>query len=577
MKRGRESAVVVIGAGATGTCLAERLCAHAAHHLERGDVLDLHVVDPRPPGPGRTWRDGLPDALRAESPAADLSAYTGAARPGPSPAQWLGRPPGHLPTRSELGRYLAFTFERMLRTAPDGVRVHVHPARATELTGAAGRQRVELSTGAWLEADAVVLARGCPETAPPPAEAAELAFAARHGLAYLPPADAADTANADTADADAATGFAAGSVPAREPVLVRGMGRTFGDLVALLTVGRGGRFAEEGRGELVYLPSGDEPLLHVGSRRGVPRHARPGYRLAATPWLPEAARGMEPRQAAARRLAYAYYRELFTRHPARTRTTWEAFEAVLARAEWGGKETRALVTRSVPGFADRLHLDRLARPLHGMRFGDLAGLQRWMRGYLTADLERRADPAFSADLALVHALLSAPETGDPWLRGLRDLLADGPSLVRQAELRALAKAGVVTFLGAGPRVHRDEAAGAWRAGGPTVPGSVTARALVEARRPAAAVRDAIDPLLARLRATGECRDVAGLLDVRLPDRRLRGASGQVHARRFALGSWTAGGAGFDGPGGSALLLQQADDLARAVLALAAGERLRTAA
>ncbi|NEE15286.1 adenylate cyclase, partial [Streptomyces sp. SID7499] len=57
-----------------------------------------------------------------------------------------------------------------------------------------------------------------------------------------------------------------------EPVIVRGIGLAFIDLMVLLTEGRGGRH-EDG----VYLPSGREPVLYVGSRRGVPYHAKIGY------------------------------------------------------------------------------------------------------------------------------------------------------------------------------------------------------------------------------------------------------------------------------------------------------------
>nr|SBO97384.1 Nitrogen regulatory protein PII [Nonomuraea gerenzanensis] len=280
------------------------------------------------------------------------------------------------------------------------------------------------------------------------------------------------------------------NVPAGEPVLVRGAGRLLADLLAPLTVGRGGRFSRERGGELIYLPCGCEPFLYVGSQRGVPHHARPGYRLTGEARPRRFPDEGDARQATAKELAYAYYRELFTAHPARTRTTWAAFEPAFARAGQGGKEMRALVTRSVPRFADRLHLDRLERPLRGMRFGDLAGLQRWMHGYLAADLRRRADPGFSPDLALVRALEDARPrmAGDPWFEGLFGLLADGPSLSRQAELHALARAGIVTFIGAEPRIERDE--DGWRASGPTVPGVTRARMLIEARHSQPGLPDA---------------------------------------------------------------------------------------
>ncbi|MGP3962352.1 hypothetical protein ACTWPT_40805 [Nonomuraea sp. 3N208] len=181
-------------------------------------------------------------------------------------------------------------------------------------------------------------------------------------------------------------------------------------------------------------------------------------------------------------------------------------------------------------------------------------------------------------LLSARAVLAAGVATDPWLQRLSGLLAGGPSLARQAELRALARAGVVTFLGAEPRIEQDEAAGAWRATSPTVPGSTMARALIEARQPAPSVRRSTDPLIVGLFAQGECREVSGLLDVRLPDRRLVTRTGATHDRRFALGPWTAGGiAGFDGPGGIAPLLREADALARTVLAQVAGSWLHAAA
>jgi hypothetical protein len=464
------SAVAVIGAGPTGTVLLERICANAPELLGDGR-LDVHVVDPHPHGAGRVWRAEQADLLWANSAAADITVFTdasvrcaGPARPGPALAEWLGCEPGFFAPRPVLSRYLAHAFERAVRTAPRNVRVHLHRASATGLAGVrADAQRVELISGERLEADAVVLAQGHQGVLPTPQEAEQATFAGRHGLAYVPTGYAADL----TLD----------SLPAGEPVLVRGAGLAFVDLMVLLTSGRGGRFT--GDGELVYLPSGREPRLFVGSRRGVPYHAKIGYRPAGAPpaspgFVDPGAPPGELRAAVAKELAYAYYRELFTAHPSRTKIGWDAFETAFA-AEWGGKQARALVTKSVSRYADRLHLDRLDRPLHGMRFGDLAGLQRWMHGYLGADLERRADPAHSADLAMIHGLIAVRAAlgegpADPWFDGLFNFVASGPPPRRLAELRALARAGVVTFLGAGMRVEQDARAGVWRATSLSVPG-----------------------------------------------------------------------------------------------------------
>ncbi|MCG5217955.1 NAD(P)/FAD-dependent oxidoreductase [Streptosporangium soli] len=499
-RTGRSAAVAVIGAGRTGVRLVERLRANAPKSLP-GVTLDIHLVDPHPPDSDRP----------------------------------LDRP--------DTGN----------------VRVHLHRATAVDLADVFGRQRVALSTGRFHDVETVILAQGRRGVPPTPEEQALDDFAVRHGLTYLPTGE-----------------LRPDLVPGGEPVIVRGIGHVFAELVGPLTSGRGGRFVHDRDGELGYLPSGREPLLHVGSRRGVPYHAAPGYpSRGARPPIPrfltpdppargavDAGRGL--RTLIAKELAFAYYHGLITGHPERARMDWPEFEAAFAAAEWDDGAMRALIRNAVPRHADRLRLDRLDRPLHGIRFGDTAGLQRWMHGYLTADLGRRADPAYSADLALiqgmhaVRAVLSG-RPPDPWFDSLSRFVADGPSWLRTAELRALARAGVVTFLGAGLRAEPDEERRAWRARGSTLPGALTARTLVEARPSAPSVSRTTDPLLSRLWARGECQEESGLLAVRPSDRRLIDRAQAVHPRRFALGPWVLAGepAGLSAP---------ADTLARTVLA-----------
>src|SRR5699024_3621884 len=92
----------------------------------------------------------------------------------------------------------------------------------------------------------------------------QAAIARRHGMTNVGPAQAADADIAALA-------------PGQE-VIVRGMGLGLIDLMALLTEGRGGRFEPDPvpgmPGRLRYLPSGLEPVLRLGSRRGVPYHPK---------------------------------------------------------------------------------------------------------------------------------------------------------------------------------------------------------------------------------------------------------------------------------------------------------------
>ncbi len=56
-----------------------------------------------------------------------------------------------------------------------------------------------------------------------------------------------------------------------DTVLLRGLGINFFDYMALLTIGRDGKFQEKVNKELIYLPSGYEPKMVAGSRRGIPQ------------------------------------------------------------------------------------------------------------------------------------------------------------------------------------------------------------------------------------------------------------------------------------------------------------------
>src|SRR5699024_2925743 len=62
------------------------------------------------------------------------------------------------------------------------------------------------------------------------------------------------------------------AVPAGADVLVRGLGMGFFDVMALLTIDRGGEFIPDhsARAGLSYVPSGNEPHFYVGSGRGYP-------------------------------------------------------------------------------------------------------------------------------------------------------------------------------------------------------------------------------------------------------------------------------------------------------------------
>jgi hypothetical protein len=501
--------------------------------------------------------------------------------------------------------YLEWFHRRALAGRPDGVEVVVHAARAVDLSDEPdGRQRLTLAGVVEplvvepLVVDVVVLSLGHLDAEPAPAEAAHARFAADHGLAYLPPGH--------TAEQD---------LSVLEPgadVLVLGFGQAFTDLLVLLTEGRGGRFVPTTDGRLRYEASGREPVLHVGSRRGVPYRSKPDYRLQAPlaplpRFLDDA--GIEALLARpgpldfftdvlpvlAKEVGWAYYHELFAAHPERTRMPWPEFAERYAALGTGAMELDPLVAEAVPAPADRFSIARLDRPLAGVRLDSAAALQRWLVDHIDADVTRRTDPAFSADLgAFMGMLLSFGPLGrisaskrltrrakvegvGGWWFSFFMYFASGPPPARLRQCQALAEAGLLRFIGADTTVTADPDRGRFVARSTSHPDEIVGTALVDARIAGASVSRSAEPLLRRLNERGELREEVlaegewtantGKVVVTGADLRRAGAAGAGHPRRHALGVFTnrpAAGA-FARPRTNAPAFRQNDVVARSVL------------
>ncbi|MFD3835285.1 FAD/NAD(P)-binding protein [Streptomyces sp. NPDC058642] len=592
--------VAVVGAGPRGTSVLERLCASAPELLPPGARLTVHVVDPAPPGAGRVWRTAQPADLLMNTVACQVTLFTdesvdcsGPVRPGPSLHEWaageLG--PDEYPTRAHYGRYLEWVFARTVREAPPGVRVRTHAARALRLDDASdGRQVLTLDDGRELTGlSAVVLAQGHLPAVPDAAQRAVSSYAETHGLLHIPPANPADV---DLSP-----------VSPGEPVLLRGLGLNFFDHTALLTTGRGGRFVRDREG-LRYVPSGREPRLYAGSRRGVPYQARgdnakgPYGRHTPLVLTPEAIAGFRKRADSgeapdflaeiwplvAKEVETVYYSAL-VRRP-------DLADRFLAVPHGDPREALILDEFGVPD-AERWSWDRISRPYAGHGFAHPGRWRAWLLAHLREDAAQAAlgntDGPLKAALDVLRDLrnelrLTVDHGGiagasrrdhlDRWYTPLNAFLSIGPPRRRIEELVALMEAGVVEVLG--PRLEVRARDGAWVARSPDVHGSgVRVTTLIEARLPEPDLRRTADGLLARLLRTGQCRPHSvdgyetGGLDVTPRPYRLIDRQGRVHARRFAFGvptegvHWvTAAGAR---PGVDSVTLSDADAVARAAL------------
>ncbi|GAB3272487.1 FAD/NAD(P)-binding protein [Arthrobacter pigmenti] len=527
------------------------------------------------------------------------------------------------PSRALYGRYLRWMFCRLAFHCGGDVSLAVHEAEAVHLHRSGdGGLEIELHDGSELAADSVVLAMGHLPAALRPDQQALLTAAARHGLRYWPPAVPADV--------DWSV------FPEAEPVLVRGLGLNFFDMMMQLTVGRGGKFVESGEGPgkaLRYEPSGAEPVLYGASRRGTPYRAK----ASLNSYIPHsvqlrffteecagrfAAEGIQPTfdhdfwPLMHRDAIWTYYQTMARVQPTAflqgPETFLPALEEVLAAdvdpgsGPWDHRADR-LIDEHV-GAADQLHIRHLAHPFSRQNFAGPAEHDAAVLEYLEADARTSAageDNPLKMAIGALNAARSILKkivadgglTDSSWLHELRgwyepfiEGLASGPPAIRIEQVAALARAGLVHFVGPDPKFHVDEQAGLFTASSPWVSGGAVAAAhMVEAMMPANNVPLNISPLLRQLLDDGLARPkmmvsieetpVPGSgLDVTAPPYRLRMKSGRPNDGLYALGlqlssvQWGTAIAAQSGgdPESGARTLKDADDIAGDIVDRALG-------
>ncbi len=633
--------IVFIGAGPAAVMVLERLLAsHRRDHPELR--LDIRLVDPFAPGGGRIWRRTQSPLLKLNSMLEDVAFFTdasctieGPVEPGPSLAEWVRRVrvgdipfpawsdaaleaeladigDRGFPSRRLNNAYLGWAYEEVVRRASERVTVTWCQDLVIAVAADGDTRTVKLRSGEALTADLVFHALGHNGSQPAPESIRLREFADRHGLGYVAPAFTADV------DLD--------WVPAGQDVIVRGLGLAAVDLAVLLAEGRGGRFERGPGGSLRYLRSGREPVLHFGSRRGVPYRSKVTSTSVGDPVRLEYL-GAEFRERIASlaepldferdiwplvgaELLTGYYRELFTGHPRRVLGDWDDFATRLRAllAEDRGFESEGLtrlIHERVPDPDDRFEIAAFDRPLHfpGAEppadddgAGDEA-VQRRVLAHIGQDLRQRTRPECSATQALFLTMLFsymsvAEIPAERWNARSRtqllpkrwhtffSYLASGPPGERLEELLALADAGVVRFLGGDLDLRLDEeqgrfvATGSARTSAGVARSRVVARVLVDAWLPEAQAVRSDNPLLRQLVADG----LAEELEVSDADH--RGTTGQLvvgpdgvlprDPRQFALGPFTStpGAGAFTRPGIDSLPFRLHDRCARAILGAA---------
>lgn len=629
--------VVFVGGGPRTAGILERLAANRPG-LFTGP-LEIHVIEPHEPGSGRIWRYDQHPGLMLNSAAADVTMFTdssvacdGPAADGPDLAAWAaGVQDGSIrdvpalapelrqqlrrltgatfPTRQLQSVYLEWFFRRAVTALDQAAEVTVHRDTATGIEPADGsavsrrpgrtgpdRYRVRLANGGAMDADVVVSALGHTDSLPDRRSAGWADFAARHNGFHAAPSYTTDVDYSPIAPG--------------QDVIVAGMGLAFVDLLVLLMEGRGGRFEEADDGGLTYRPSGAEPRLWAGSRRGVPYHSKISSTLrgsaAGDPrfFTADAVRGLLAEHGEldfrtqlwpliAKDAGYAYYRELFTGYPERVGIGWEEFSDRFSAVDWYSPDRTVLVAESVPDAEFHLDLDQLDRPFSGRLFDGHHDVQRAVAEYIEHDLRLRTGPGNSETLALFIALLKVymelgrlvpPERLNArsqqavhgWWHGFFSFVDSGPPPRRLREMLAIHRAGLLQFMGPGLEITADEDSGLFVAGSAQSGVTVSARAFIEARLPAPSVARSANPFLHQLSASGLATEqqlltadglhATGRLLVSA-DNELVGPVGEPHPRLFGVGPGTSGwGAGaFARPGTNAAPFRENDALARQIL------------
>ena len=480
--------VTIIGMGPRGLSLLERIAAFAR---VAAVPLQVNLIDPAECGPG-LHSPRLPQYLPCNNAAGQLTAFPA---PGavelapafatPSLAEWargegyrrfgsavLAVAPGEaggqalqdtdcLP-RALLGSYLAWAYRAVAAALPPSVGLtHLRHRAIDMFQQPDGNFVIELDSGFCVNSDFVFLATGHSRNNLTDEEAWCRKFAQDHArynskLAYIRHVSALDKLVALGSDAE---------------VGIEGMGLTAHDVLAELTLGRGGRYVASGAG-LRYLASGLEPRLTLFSRSCLPPLARPAG-------SPAGAHGGAAHPAArffTREAVLALRQQaLAERATAQLDFDRDLLPLLLKEMAWAWRSARQAMAPALAGFApsaeETAALDALLFPLRGRSFEGGAefgaGFSTFFACLLADDLGearrgRLTSPAKAAAAVLADArtvLQEAVEHGGLTAVSHRKFLsvynpafsrvACGPTSEHNEQLLALLEAGVLK-VAAGP-------------------------------------------------------------------------------------------------------------------------------
>jgi hypothetical protein len=622
--------IAIVGVGPRGLAIFERLCANFIHsNTERTELfneVNMYLIDPHPIG-GAVWRQDQSCYLLMNTVASQITLYTdesveceGPILKGPSLYEWtkdvikdtriqenkpefyleaVNMTPNTYPTRAFYGWYLESAYTKIIESLPNNINVFNRMDNVISIDSYNDGYQLGLEKeSSKLYADKVIMALGHIESSIVESESHYINFAREHNLVYIQPANPADI--------DLST------ISPKENVILRGLGLNFFDYMTLLTSGRGGYFQREGD-ELVYFPSGQEPLLIAGSRRGIPHHSRGENEKGASErhnpiYLTETKIEMLKKKETidfkmdiwpliAKEVEITYYTTWIRREFNEDKA--QRFLEQYQQCSWKSiEESTCLKEAEIP---EEIIFDWncMEYPHQFQEFSSSDHFHDWLIEYLMEDiyeayLGNKSGPLKAAldvlrDIRNEVRLLvdhggitgnSYKEALRKWYTPFNAFLSIGPPARRIEEMVALIKSGVLKVVGAQATVTMDTNEKQFVISSPLVVGSIfEANALIEARLPEVDILHSRNLLINDLVRKGMAISYSipdyeedfntGGLAVTVPPNRLIDKDGNPHNHLFAFGVPTEGvhwvtAAGVR-PGVNSVTLIEADAIAREVI------------
>ncbi len=466
--------IAIVGLGPRGLSVLERIVAH--ERASRSTPMVIHLFDANEPGVG-CHDPAQPNHLLVNTVAAQITQFcdssvvgAGPILQGPSFHEWMQddrtRPracsnssssPDDYHSRAYFGRYLRWVYHYLRRLAPPHVRVVFVKASVKSVTRSADNSWLIDIDGSQQRVDYVFLTTGHGET----------------NTKSNCPAALEKGQTTEVIDDPYPIAEKLKRIDASQTVAVEGLGLTTFDILAELTVGRGGHFETNPDGSKTYQRSGREPHIVAYSRSGLPLSARamnqkgmsgqyrPRFLMSARLKELRSVRQLDfeldvlPKLIAD--MEFAYYEAYHSKVHHDALTTM-MFSQQFAYAD--AAERRALVEHYIPE-ADRFVWQRLMNPIPATALSTHAEFSGWLREHLRADLQEAALGNVGSPIKAASDVLrdlrdtirAAVDFGGLTERSHRDFLSQfvpmmnrvavGPPASRIAEMIALMDAGVL--------------------------------------------------------------------------------------------------------------------------------------